>query len=110
MIAIIAILAALLIPVLSKAKSKAHSIVCLNNLKQLQLTWAIYADDNQDRLVPNNYESLPPNWVAGWLCYENVGLPDFNWHFADNTNVLFLIDGQYARAVRPSGGSLQMSE
>src|SRR3989442_14344933 len=57
-IAIIAILAALLLPALSKAKSKAHSIACLNNLKQLQLAWTMYADDNRDRLVPN--------FAGGW--------------------------------------------
>ena len=53
-IAIIAILASLLLPVLGGAKAKAQAIVCLNNLKQLQLAWIMYVEDNNDWLVPNN--------------------------------------------------------
>src|SRR5438093_125304 len=54
-IAIIAILAGLLLPALSRAKSAAHSLACLNNLRQLQLCWHLYAHDNNDTLPPNNY-------------------------------------------------------
>jgi prepilin-type processing-associated H-X9-DG protein len=53
-IAIIAILAALLLPALSKAKEKALSTACLNNLKQLQTCWHLYAVDHNDILPPNN--------------------------------------------------------
>lgn len=53
-IAIIGILAALLLPALSQAKSRAQSLACLSNLKQLQLCVNLYITDNNDRLPPNN--------------------------------------------------------
>ena len=53
-IAIIAILAAMLLPAFGRAKSKAASITCLNQLRQLSQCWHLYAVDHADRLVPNN--------------------------------------------------------
>ena len=50
-IATIAILAALLLPALSKAKTKAQGISCMNNLKQLQLGWLMYSGDNDDKII-----------------------------------------------------------
>jgi prepilin-type N-terminal cleavage/methylation domain-containing protein/prepilin-type processing-associated H-X9-DG protein len=58
-IAIIAILAAMLLPVLSKAKSRAQTIVCLNNIKQLELCCHLYGSDFND--------FLPPNQVGGFV-------------------------------------------
>ena len=52
-IAIIAILAAMLLPALSRAKSKAQQIGCLNNFRQLQFCWQMYTDDQQDNLPAN---------------------------------------------------------
>ena len=50
-IAIIAILMAILMPALNRVKEQGKRAVCLNNLKQLTLTWIMYADENDDRLV-----------------------------------------------------------
>ena len=65
-IAIIAILAGMLLPALAKAKAKGQGIACMNNLKQLQLAWFMYADDNNDKLVPNG-TGAQVGWVEGWL-------------------------------------------
>ena len=54
-IAVIAILAALLLPALSRAKAQALNVACLNSLKQLQICSHLYAVDHADRVPPNNF-------------------------------------------------------
>jgi prepilin-type N-terminal cleavage/methylation domain-containing protein/prepilin-type processing-associated H-X9-DG protein len=70
-IAIIGILASLLLPALSRAKSQAVSVACLNNLKQLEVCWHLYAMDNEDILPPNNFvydiiSDTPIDQGASW--------------------------------------------
>lgn len=88
-IAIIAILAGMLLPALAKAKTKAHGILCLSNMKQLTLGWILYADDNNDNLVWNDLTSAGSGWVRGALNYDGSN--------SDNTNTIFLTDPQYAK-------------
>ena len=92
-IAIIAILAALLLPALSRAKAQAYRIQCLGNLKQLALTYVIYSGDNNERLPPNGYtETANPVpgvnqlWVMGG---EHIFPTTF-------TNTDFLFNPQFA--------------
>ena len=66
-IAIIAILAAILLPALSKARQRAHTVTCLNHLKQLQICWHLYAGDNNGRLPPNKSQSLSTLGVDSWI-------------------------------------------
>jgi hypothetical protein len=61
-IAIIAILAALLLPALAKAKAKGVQTVCINNLKQWGLVWQYYTDDNEG----NFSDGMSTNMQGGW--------------------------------------------
>jgi prepilin-type N-terminal cleavage/methylation domain-containing protein/prepilin-type processing-associated H-X9-DG protein len=86
-IAIIAILAAMLLPTLSKAKQQGLSTKCMSNEKQLTVAWLSYTSDNQSRLVPNNDTVSPPsifdfgrmpNWVYGNLGGRPLDVPNTN--------------------------------
>lgn len=67
-IAIVAILAALLLPALSSAKAKARQTGCLNHLRQLSFAWQMYSGDNHGVLVENlPFRSNTNSWVVGEL-------------------------------------------
>src|SRR5579872_4728408 len=97
-IAIIAILAAMLLPALSRSKQQAQGVQCLSNTKQLVMGWLMYVDDNNSWLPPNwngGAADANPTWCGGW---EN-----FSSGNQDNTNYNQLI------STYPSLGGSQSS-
>lgn len=62
-VAIIAILAAMLLPALSKAREKARQAVCMGNLKQIALAWIMYAEDYDGIVCPYTYSGDTRLWV-----------------------------------------------
>jgi prepilin-type N-terminal cleavage/methylation domain-containing protein/prepilin-type processing-associated H-X9-DG protein len=94
-IAIIAILAALLLPALTRAKLKAQAIACMNNNRQLMLAWRLYAEDNRDQL-PYGYAlgaMAQYAWIRSGTIWDlDLAAPtqQGNWD-ADNTIKLSLL-------------------
>ncbi len=87
-IAIIAILAGMLLPALSRAKTKAQGISCINNLKQLTLAAQIYATDNADRIIPNGITTaLDASTNNAWIVGNVSAMPDA-------TNEIYIMAGR----------------
>jgi prepilin-type N-terminal cleavage/methylation domain-containing protein/prepilin-type processing-associated H-X9-DG protein len=82
-IAIIAILAGMLLPALSKAKTKAQGIMCENNIHQLMIGWRLYIDDNNDQ-IPWAYG--PPGTIDKAWCQGDLNPTDIS-AASDNYNV-----------------------
>ena len=106
-IAIIAILDGMLLPALSKAKTKAQGIKCLANGKQMGLAWIMYAGDSNEKLTGNldggdaqsGMAAANRTWCTGWLDYGS-GVPA-----GANTNIAFLKNSQLGQYV---GGSVDI--
>ena len=90
-IAIIAILAALLLPALSRARAQAYRIQCTNNEKQLSVAWTMYSGDNRESLVLNGGDQAVTSAHAHlWVYGGNHGDPE------TLTNFQYLVGANYA--------------
>ena len=95
-IAIIAVLAALLLPTLAGGKRTAIGTSCLSNIRQLQLAWLLWEGEHPQELPPNNDQPLAgrdtnyPSWTAGWLRLDSE-TGDKN----DGTNTDLLVGTAY---------------
>jgi prepilin-type N-terminal cleavage/methylation domain-containing protein len=83
-IAIIAILAAMLLPALSRAKVKAQAVQCMNHLKQLQLAWFLYSGDNNDQIVTTGGTAVMTHNANDPLAQS--GGPKANWVLGSATD------------------------
>ncbi|PWU14046.1 MAG: hypothetical protein C5B50_18020 [Verrucomicrobia bacterium] len=72
-IAIIGVLAAMLLPVLARAKEKARSIACINNNKQIGTAAVMYVGDNSDTLPPLNERNFASHTTNWWFRYLGNG-------------------------------------
>jgi prepilin-type N-terminal cleavage/methylation domain-containing protein len=93
-IAIIAILAAMLLPALTRAKEQGQGAQCLSNIRQLTFAWESYADDNRGVFVYNNSNPNPidaPNppitYIQSWINGSESWTPNTT----DNINTIFII-------------------
>jgi prepilin-type N-terminal cleavage/methylation domain-containing protein/prepilin-type processing-associated H-X9-DG protein len=86
-IAIIAILAGMLLPALSRGKIKAQRVSCMNNFSQLTKCWMMYSDDNDGKLVQSESWYFRPPGNDGWI-FGNMSNP------AQATNQALIAQGK----------------
>ncbi len=91
-VAIIAILATMLLPVLDKARERARTATCMNNLKQLGLAWMIYLNDYDDFFPPidqgNVCWAYPGNYSYSWVRFIAPYVPQIQKNYPFPTNRL----------------------
>jgi prepilin-type N-terminal cleavage/methylation domain-containing protein/prepilin-type processing-associated H-X9-DG protein len=121
-IAIIAILAAMLLPALSRSKTQAQGILCMNNSKELTLAWRMYTDDNKDVLLfgysdtayptlvwsgSNDYdESDTPTDKGNWDTVDGIG-KSLMWPYCEKSAGIWHCPADTSYGITPSGQRVQ---
>ncbi len=82
-IAVIAILMAILLPALNRAREQGKRAACLSNLKNLTLAWMMYADENDDRLVNGDTEEYTSMYSPGGGHYNELAWVRKDWDTTD---------------------------
>jgi prepilin-type N-terminal cleavage/methylation domain-containing protein/prepilin-type processing-associated H-X9-DG protein len=88
-VVILAILAAMLLPALNRAREKARAIICLSNLRQWGLATHLYVVDHNDYLPPEGHPNpMPGSTNTGWYVQlpRQIGVPryhDMPWRTND---------------------------
>src|SRR5512147_2062826 len=82
-IAVIAILMAILMPALNRAREQGKRAACLSNLKQLGLAWNLYADDNNDRMVNGDSGEYTGMYNSSGLPYDKSHYKEKSWVLQD---------------------------
>jgi prepilin-type N-terminal cleavage/methylation domain-containing protein/prepilin-type processing-associated H-X9-DG protein len=91
-IAIIALLMAVLLPALNKARKAAKRIVCMSNMRQLVVAWMTYAEQNDGKIVNggqwtgNSPYPTEPYWCTG---FPSDADPGYDWNFGNIWNVQY---------------------
>ncbi|HTX20835.1 MAG TPA: H-X9-DG-CTERM domain-containing protein [Candidatus Aquilonibacter sp.] len=118
-IAIIAVLAALLLPALNRAQSRAQTIACSNNLKQLQLCAHLYSGDNNDFLPPNDFvydnstgQPFPgntgPSWCTNVAPFDTnaAGIQNGLLYRYNTSPAIYHCPADHSNVETPDGGTL----
>ncbi len=91
-IAVIAVLMAILMPALNRAREQGKRAVCLGNVKQLGLAWVMYADENNDRIVSGLTdgpgEGQVPHDEDGWVHWNG-----YSYDITDDAQLDAIRDG-----------------
>lgn len=104
-IAIIAILAAMLLPSLSKAKLKAHGMQCMNNHRQLTLAWRMYSEDNHEVLVYASHDPDHPEldryaWTTSEMDFDPRNRANWDVEYEMVKGPLWTYTGKNAKIYR----------
>jgi prepilin-type N-terminal cleavage/methylation domain-containing protein/prepilin-type processing-associated H-X9-DG protein len=95
-IGIIAVLIALLLPVVSRARKQAHVVQCMSNLRQIGITLRNYSVDNRDSLPPGLWQNQDTGEDANWGNYINsyfIGTGNTRWGTDRASKAFFCPEG-----------------